>query len=87
MIHGYLLVGNFVICFWINLVLNIAFDTCSVFDLICLFWINSVYLLCSFRRNFFSIGIDIVGVSRRYTDHYQGRGHSIRPTAAVINIH
>ena len=29
----------------------------------------------------------IVGVSCRYTDHYQGRGHSIRPTAALINIH
>ena len=28
-----------------------------------------------------------VGVSRGYTDHYQGRGHSIRPTAALINIH
>ena len=55
----YLLVGNFVICFWINLVLNIAFDTCSVFDLICQFWVNSVYLSCCFRRKFFSIGIDI----------------------------
>ena len=22
-----------------------------------------------------------------YTDHYQGRGHSSRPTAALINIH
>ena len=31
--------------------------------------------------------IENVGVSRRYTDHYQGRGHSIRPTAALINIH
>ena len=29
----------------------------------------------------------VVGVSRGYTDYYQGRGHSIRPTAAVINIH
>ena len=28
-----------------------------------------------------------VGVTRGYTDHYQGRGHSIRPTATVINIH
>ena len=28
-----------------------------------------------------------IGVSRRYTDHYQGRGHSIRLTATVINIH
>ena len=28
-----------------------------------------------------------VRVSRGYTDHYQGRGHSIRPTATVINIH
>ena len=55
MFHWYLLVGNFVICFWINLVLNIAFDTCSVFDLIYLFWVNSVYLLCCFRRKFFSI--------------------------------
>ena len=59
MFHWYLLVGNFVICFWINLVLNIAFDTCFVFNLICLFWVNSVYLLCWFRRKFFSIGIDI----------------------------
>ena len=55
----YLLVGNFVIWFWINLVLNIVFDTCFVFHLICLFWVNSVYLLCWFRRKFFSIGIDI----------------------------
>ena len=38
---------------------EIAFDTCSVFDLICLFWVNSVYLLCCFSRKFFSIGIDI----------------------------
>ena len=30
---------------------------------------------------------DFVGASRGYTDHYQGRGHSIRPTAALINIH
>ena len=28
-----------------------------------------------------------VGVSRGYTDHYQGRGHSIRLTATLINIH
>ena len=28
-----------------------------------------------------------VGESRRYTDHYQGRGHSIRLTATLINIH
>ena len=28
-----------------------------------------------------------VGVTRGYTDHHQGRGHSIRPTAALINIH
>ena len=28
-----------------------------------------------------------VGVSCGYTDYYQGRGHSIRPTATVINIH
>ena len=124
MFHWYLLVGNFVICFWINLVFKIAFDTCSVFDwsacfgsivficyvvsawtssqlvlilslifgwtlsiqdvslisfgrkfcylfldqfgfqdcsfdLICLFWVNSFYLLCCFSMNFFSIGIDI----------------------------
>ena len=59
MFHWYRLVGNFVICFWINLVLNIAFDTCSVSDLICLFWVSSIYLLCCFRRKFFSIGIDI----------------------------
>ena len=26
-------------------------------------------------------------VSCGYTDHYQGRGHSIRPTATLINIH
>ena len=26
-----------------------------VFDLICLFWVNSVYLLCCFSRKFFSI--------------------------------
>ena len=25
-----------------------SFDTCSVFDLICLFWVNSFYLLCCF---------------------------------------
>ena len=125
MFHWYRLVGNFVICFWINLVLRLllihvlfltwsacfgsivficyvvsagsssqlvliltlifgwilsvqdvslisfgrkfcnlfldqfGFDTCSVFDLICLFWVNSIYLLCCFRRKFFSIGIDI----------------------------
>ena len=53
------MVGNFVICFWINLVFKIAFDTCSVFDLICLFWVNSVYLLCCFSMKFFSIGIAI----------------------------
>ena len=28
-----------------------------------------------------------VGVSRGYTDHYQGRGQAIRPTATLINIH
>ena len=55
MFHWYLLVGNFVICFWINLVFEIAFDTCFVFDLICLFLVNSVYLLCCFSRKFFSI--------------------------------
>ena len=27
-----------------------------------------------------------VGVSRRYTNHYQGQGQSSRPTAALINI-
>ena len=53
------LVGNFVICFWINLVFEIAFHTHFVFDLICLFLVNSVYLLCWFRRKFFSIGFDI----------------------------
>ena len=31
--------------------------------------------------------IPLVGVSRGYTNHYQGRGHSIRLTAALINIH
>ena len=30
---------------------------------------------------------ETVGVSPGYTDHYQGRDHSIRPTATVINIH
>ena len=59
MFHWYLLLGNFVICFWINLVFEIAFDTYSVFDLICLFWVNSVYLLCCYSRKFFSIGFDI----------------------------
>ena len=29
----------------------------------------------------------LVGVSRGYTDHHQGQGHSIRPTATLINIH
>ena len=33
------------------------------------------------------ISLNGVGVSRGYTDYYQGRGHSIRPTAALINIH
>ena len=28
-----------------------------------------------------------VGVSRGYTDYYQGRGQAIRLTAALINIH
>ena len=55
MFHSYILVRNFVICFWINLVFEIAFHTCFVFDLICLFWVNSVYLLCCFSRKFFSI--------------------------------
>ena len=32
-------------------------------------------------------GFILVGVSRGYTDYYQGRGHSSRPTAALINIH
>ena len=58
MFHWYLLLGNFVICFWINLVLKIAFDTCFSFDLICLFWVNSVYLLYCISRNF-CIGVDI----------------------------
>ena len=31
--------------------------------------------------------IPSVGVSRRYTDHYQGRGQSTKPTGALINIH
>ena len=31
--------------------------------------------------------IEIVGVSRGYTDHYQGQGQSSRLTAALINIH
>ena len=55
MFHWYLLVGNFVICFWINLFFKIAFHTHFLFDLICLFWVNSVYLLCCFSRKFFSI--------------------------------
>ena len=58
MFHWYLLLGNFVICFWINLVFEIAFDTCFSFDLMCLFWVNSVYLLYCISRNF-CIGIDI----------------------------
>ena len=45
--------------FWINLVFEITFDTCFSFDLICLFWVNSVYLLCCFNMKFFSFGIDI----------------------------
>ena len=28
-----------------------------------------------------------VGVSRGYTDHYQGQGQAIRPTVTLINIH
>ena len=35
-----------------------GFQDCS-FDLICLFWVNSFYLLCCFSMKFFSIGIDI----------------------------
>ena len=31
--------------------------------------------------------LQTVRVSRGYTDHYQDRGHSIRLTAALINIH
>ena len=58
MFHWYLLVGNFVICFWINLVFEIAFHTRFVFDLICPFWINSIYLSSCYSRNF-SIGFDI----------------------------
>ena len=34
--------------FWIDLVFEITFDTCFSFDLICLFWVNSVYLLCCY---------------------------------------
>ena len=37
--------------------------------------------------NFSLCDVIVVGVSRGYTDHHQGRGHSIRPTAALINIH
>ena len=39
------------------------------------------------HKGLFTHTVSIVGVSRRYTDHHQGRGHSIRPTAALINIH
>ena len=57
--YWYLLLGNFVICFWINLVFKIfTFDTCFSFDLMCLFWVNSVYLLYCISRNF-CIGVDI----------------------------
>ena len=35
----------------------------------------------------FSYRLYFVGVSRGYTNHYQGRGQAIRPTAALINIH
>ena len=45
MIHWYLLVGNFVICFWINLVFEIVFQTCLVFDLICLFWVKCLFVM------------------------------------------
>ena len=31
--------------------------------------------------------MDCVWVSHGYTNHHQGRGHSIRPTATLINIH
>ena len=31
--------------------------------------------------------VTTVGVSRGYTDYYQGRGQAIRPTATFINIH
>ena len=34
-----------------------------------------------------SVSLTCVVVSRGYTDHHQGRGHSIRLTAALINIH
>ena len=40
--------------------------------LVCLTWIEN---------------FKTVGVSCGYTDHYQGRGHSIRLTAVLINIH
>ena len=41
------------------------------------------------RDTFGTLNIVIlnVGVSRGYTDHYQGRGQAIRPTATLINIH
>ena len=47
MFYWYLLLGNFVICFWINLVFKIAFDTFLVLTWSCLFWVNSVYLTWS----------------------------------------
>ena len=36
---------------------------------------------------FWTSGDVSVGVSRGYTDHYQGRGQSSRLTATLINIH
>ena len=45
MLHGYVLVGHFVIYFWIYLVFEMAFDTYFVFDLICLFWLI-VFISC-----------------------------------------
>ena len=39
------------------------------------------------ETNVFLPIVNAVGVSRGYTDYYQGRGHSIRLTTALINIH
>ena len=56
------------------MVFEITFDTCFSFDLICLFWVNSVYLLCCFSMKFFSIGIDIKSspyfYSKKYLKHF-----------------
>ena len=45
-----------------------------------IFWFYLIGHLRSPISHFF-------GVSHGYTDHYQGRGQAIRPTAALINIH